>query len=390
MDPRSFELAAEFCALAGVPSLLHYLGAPDSDDATDLRARLKKRRKYMQGMQGNPKYKQEALLLIKHYTLFGEVLGELPAYRQDVRRRAESQHLPVLEMTIRGVLASGGLNGEQKDFLRHNALQLGIADVTFEETIKRLAAEAGIPMMGGLPTPPPAPLRGQATDLYAILGVNNRATVADIDAAYAMRRRELESGLPDADHLRKLDIARKVLSNEAARVQYDQTAARTGPPVKRREFEPPKPKATAPPVRPRSWSPDAPAATNDARLEILGEPVRVMKLVGARNAVERVRIRNGGSGPMPGTAVADVPWVRVKPSALDPDATEQALEVTAIAGEAPEGASTAVVTVSTERGERARVVFELQRSPAPPWALIGVVVAVVIAAVAVGLLLQGL
>ena len=412
MDPRSLDLAAELCALVGAPSLFVYLEATEATDAAELRSRLKKRRKYMQGMQGNPKYKQEAVFLIKHFSALHDVLDDVSAYKADLRRRAESEHLPVLEMTIRGVLASGGLNADQYNFLRHNAIQLGIAEATFEEALRRAASESGIPMVGGLPTPTPAPMRNQATDLYAILGLDNRATVRQIEAAYAARRAEVERGLPDPDMLRKLDIAKKVLSNEAARIQYDQTASRTGPPARRREFGPPgspptakashpsgatpipaasAPAATAPPVRGRELGPGRVGEpSGESRLEILSEPVRRVRVRGTAEARDRIHIRNGGAGPMPGVVSCDVPWVRVQPAALDAGAAEQHIEVIAVGAQAPEGASTAVVTITTARGERARVVFELQRTQAPPIALFVGVAIVLVIAVVLGVVLQNL
>jgi len=388
MDPRTLDLAAEFCSLVGSPDLVAYLGADPSDDPASVRAKLKKRRKYMQGMQGNPKYKKEALFLIKHFGALNDALGDLPTYLADTRQRSESEHLPVLEMTIRGVLAGGGLSREQEQFLRHNAVQLGVSEATFEEILRRLAREAGVPLVGGLPTPPPAPVRGQATDLYAILGVDQGATESDIAVAYQQKRTEAEvSGKATPDVIRKLDIARKVLTNEAARQQYDLTAARTGPPARSREVVPPTSRAaTAPPVR-RTTNPP-PSSAGASRLEILGEPVRLLTVSGTGQVAATVTIRNGGEGPMAGRVEADVPWMRVEPAELDPDAVEQDIRVVLAASEIPDNATTAVVTIVTRKGERARVVFEVQRSNLWPL-IIGLVVASVVAlAAAAGLYLQ--
>jgi len=387
MDPRTLDLAAEFCTLVGSPDLLTYLGAQAGDDPVSVRAKLKKRRKYMQGMQGNPKYKKEALFLIKHFGALNDALGNLEAYLEDTRRRSESEHLPVLEMTVRGVLAGGGLTPEQEQFLRHNAIQLGISEQTFEEILRRMAKEAGVPLVGGLPTPPPAPMRGQATDLYAILGVDQGATASDIAVAYQQRRTEAEvSGGATPDFIRKLDIARKVLTNEAARQQYDLTAARTGPPARAREVVPPTSRAaTAPPVQ-RSVEPAVTA--NLSRLEILGEPVRLLKIGGAGQAEASITIRNGGEGLMAGTAEADVPWMRVSPQRLDPEAVEQELTIRVAADAVPDNATTAVVTIVTDKGERARVVFEVQRSNLGPILVGGVVAGAVVLAIAAGLYLQ--
>ncbi len=387
MDPRSYELAAEFCSLIGATSLLAYLEIDGSTSADDARAKLKKRRKYMQGMQGNPKYKQEALFLIKHFRPLNDVLGDIPAYVSQLQRQAESEHLPVIEMTIRGVLAAGGLNQEQRDFLQHNAAQLGMSEATFDELLRRLALEAGVPLQGGLPTPIPAPGRQSGTDLYAILGIDNHASVEQIDEAYAARRATVPGD--QTDMLRKLDIARKVLSNEVARMQYDQTAARTGPPARQREHLPTRPSTTAPPIRPRTEQPMAPpvAAAEESRLEILGDPVRILPTSG-RGSEQLIRIRNGGVGAMPGKALADVPWLQVDPKQLDPVAAEQDVMVRVLTDQVPDGASTAVVTILTDRGERARVVFEVQHTNNTNLIVGGLALGVLAVAAGIGIALQ--
>ena len=395
MDPRTLDLAAEFCTLVGARDLLAYLGVEGDADEATARAKLKKRRKYMQGMQGNPKYKQEALFLIKHFAALTEVLGDLPAYRAEARRRSESEHLPVLEMTIRGVLAGGGLTEEQEEFLRHNAIQLGVSERTYEEILRRLAKEAGVPLVGGLPTPPPVPERGTARDLYQLLRIRPNATAGEVAEAYQQRRTEAEvGGTASPELLRKLEIAKKVLTNTAARQQYDLTAARTGPPARAREVIPPsRPQlaATAPPVRHRSHVPESLPPGDPSmgsRLEVLGEPVRSLA-VGITDRIEHIiELRNGGVGGMMGRVTSDVSWLVVRPDTLDPDAEQQQVHVLVDGSQVPETASTAVVTIVTDKGERARVVFEVTRSDRTRM-LIGVLVVTVLAiAAAVGLFFQ--
>ena len=110
MDSRNYELAAEFCQLVGTPDLLAYLGVEMDAGTAETRTKLKSRRKYMQGMQSNPKYRSEALYLIKHFAALDAVLANPAAYLKDAVKRAESVHLPVLEMTIRSVLAGGAVS----------------------------------------------------------------------------------------------------------------------------------------------------------------------------------------------------------------------------------------------------------------------------------------
>ncbi|HHO51575.1 MAG TPA: hypothetical protein ENK18_12050 [Deltaproteobacteria bacterium] len=341
MELRDLDNAAAFCELVGAPHLLTYLGLTEEVDPAEARAKLKSRRKFMQGMQANPKYRREALFLIKHFSSLSTVLEDGPAYLRDVRRRTESEHLPVLEMTVRGVLAGGGLGAQQEAYLRHNALSLGVSEETFREVLERIADEMQISLEGD-----PLSHAPSSQDLYKLLGVDPRATPVEVVDAYGHRIAELQPGDPERE---RLALAKEVLSNEESRRHYDLTTARTGPPARTRE--------TVRPTQPRL---EAPGGVS--RLELLGDPVRTLSLR-ADPAEATIQLRNGGTGSMGGRAEADVPWLIVTPDQLDPSAAEQQILVRLDRGALTDEATAGVVTIETERGERASVVFELQRGP---------------------------
>lgn len=373
MEPRDLDNAATFCKLVETPHLLAYLGLSEEVDPAEARAKLKSRRKFMQGMQANPKYRREALFLIKHFTSLSAVLEDSGTYLQDVQQRAESEHLPVLEMTVRGVLAGGGLGAKQEAYLRHNALELGISDGTFQHVLERIASEMEISLGGIAPTTLPTSL-----DLYGLLGIDPRATPDEITAAYEQRLSELEA---DDPALERLTFAKKVLSSEESRRHYDLTTARTGPPARTRESRPDLAE-TVRPTSPRSKLPGG-----ASRLELLGDPVRSLPL--RSEPVEAtIELRNGGSGAMAGHAEADVPWLIVTPEQLDPTATEQTLRVRLDKATLPDDATAGVVTIETDRGERASVVFELKRSPTAGTVVGALVIVLLILGFAAGLVLQ--
>jgi hypothetical protein len=383
MDVDDLELAAEFCKLVGAPNLLAYLGLEEGAWPDDARAKLKARRKFMQGMQGNPKYKREALFLIKHFTDLNDVLADVPSYLADARRRAESEHLPVIEMTIRGVLGSGSVpTDDQYAYLRRNALELGVTETSFREILARVAAESKVTLPGrmlGQATPvEPERISESPADLYHLLGIAPTATEDDIRIAYHKKLEELEElDTIEQESLRKkYEIARKVLSNEAARRHYDVNTGRTGPPARAREVRPPGGSATAPPVAPRTDGPGRPP-----RLEILGDPVRPIRVGSARE----IQIRNGGDGPLIGAARSEVPWLVVEPTRLDVGAQPQTLQVRVEPKNLPANATTppsGTVVLTTERGERATVVFELQTGP--PLAVLAAVAALLVLVAVVG------
>jgi hypothetical protein len=382
LRPEDLDLAAEFCKMVGAPNLLAYLGLDEHADPVEARSRLKARRKFMQGMQSNPKYKREALFLIKNFSSLNELLNELPAYLSDARRRAESEHLPVIEMTVRGVLAGGQVTEEQIAYLRRNALELGVSETTFRELLQQVGRELGLSFDQEEPTP--APVDGVPLDLYQLLGISTNANEDDVRIAYHRRLEELDE-LKDVGEQemmrRRIEIARKVLENEAARRHYDLTAARTGPPARAREVRPDQ-TATAPPLHDRAVHDRTPGrASGIPRLEILGDPVRTIR----PGQTVTIAIRNGGEGLMHGTVTPDVRWLKVEPTRLDPSARQQNIQVTLLRQEmppanAPDTTATATtapgtgpapaptqvsVTIETERGERARVVFEIRRGLSP-------------------------
>lgn len=336
----------------------------------------------MQGMQSNPKYKKEALFLIKHFSSLSAVLDDATAYVADARERAESVHLPVLEMTVRGVLAAGALTQDQEDYLRRNAVELGVSEHTFSQLLIRVATELGV-SLDGRPVPPPlVGPDGRPMDLYEVLGIEPTADAGDVEAAYDRQIAEIDGTSPDASARRaRLVVAHKVLTHSEARRQYDlQTSFDATNPIERTTLISGSDPDTGP----------APLAVDNSssRLEVLGEPVRQVHLGSGRVTVTAITIRNGGVGDMGGVISVDVPWMEVDPSRLDPAAPEQVLSVQIEEDDVPSDATAATVFIQTEHGDKARVVFEITRPP--PRALVMALVAalVLLAAAGMGLLLR--
>jgi hypothetical protein len=348
----------------GTPDLLAYLGVESDAGASESRQKLKSRRKYMQGMQSNPKYKNEALYLIKHFSALDAVLANPTAYIKDAAKRAESVHLPVLEMTIRGVLAGGSLSPDQEEYLRRNALELGVSDQTFEEIIDRLASEAKIKRPGGPPSLVPGahtPYPEDVRTYFLLLQVHEKAGTGDIEKAYQARVAEAKLMRPGPERealLSRLGLAWNTLKDPKTREFYEASQRRTGPPARRRETRPDL-AATAPPVR-RTARPVAPGEPLPSRLEILGDPVRQVH-VGGSPVTLRIDIRNGGDLPMSGQVTRDEPWLIIETPEIDPNLKEQTIIVHVSPDMLPGDQDTGRVTLQTQSGERASITFEVQR-----------------------------
>jgi hypothetical protein len=375
MDSRHLDLAADFCDLVGKPHLIAYLGLSETATPEALQKKLKARRKYMQGMQSNPKYRSEAIFLIKNFSALNSVLATPIPYLADASRRAESQHLPVLEMTIKGVLAGGSLNYDQEDYLRRNALELGVTEATFEEVLARLAGEAGVERATEQLTVTPEEMK--SVDFYRLLGVPRHASRDEIYGRYRSKKEEAKN-LPDAsqrDAARtRVEKAWKVLSDESRRQQYDLSWSRTGPPARNRDVVRPVQSSTAPPVQPRQQAPKAPPSAPFAgvamnpsgpeldppRLELLSQRKQQVT-VDDQAVTVSIEVRNAGEQPMAGQVTSSSPWLVVTNPSLQPQLKQQAVRVRVDPATLPSGRASGEITITTERGGTETVAFVVER-----------------------------
>lgn len=141
MEPRHLDLAAELCDLAKVSNLFELLDlAPDAAPEVVQDALGAFRRK-MQGMQANPKYKDQARFYIKHGAAVAAVLDEPAAYQAHLSSKAEDDSLPSLRLAIDGILADGIVSEAEERFVRELAQNLGIShDTCMRELTSRAAA----------------------------------------------------------------------------------------------------------------------------------------------------------------------------------------------------------------------------------------------------------
>ncbi len=401
MSSRRYETAADFCKLVGTPDLLEYLSIGPDTPTAEAQAKLKARRKYMQGMQSNPKYKKEALFLIKHYSALSGSLEDPADYLADALRRAESVHLPILEMTIKGVLAGGALSTDQEAYLRRNANELGISDVSFDKLMDQLCEDSGVPRPGdpsrtrpsALPTVPPMPTPGD--DFYKLLRIDRRATLPEIRTAYEARMKEAKAAPRSSDNealIVRLDLAWSVLSDPMARDQYVLSQSRTGPPARARDSRPGEIE-TAPPIRARASAPPhmqgaqySPPGGGGSRLEILGNPERELS-IGSGLTQASITIRNGGDQPMTGRISSDQPWLQVSPRQIDASATTQEIQVIVDPAQLAGKTGTAAVSVVTDRGEKGVITFHVKRGNPKVMMGVGAAVLVVLAGAAYAMMI---
>ena len=372
MNPRQHSVVEEFCKLVSKPDLLTYLGLEHDATAEEARAKLKARRRYMQGMQGNPKYKAEALALIKNYSTFDAVLASPSEHLAKMASQQESEHLPVFMMTLEGIArGSDTISEEQITFLRRNALELGISESRFEACLEEARSKYNL----RAEPPPQVPTSGMDTappvrppvDHYQVLGISRGATSAQIRAAYEQRLQDAIDGRLPRGAAARIETAWTVLGNTQQRGEYDARApsSASGPAS---EAE------TLPPVRPRP----PPVTTQQLRsgsvkpegwtrsLEILGEPTRHVK-VSRQPYTSEFRVRATTRRPLSGSITSDVPWLTVQQSRLDPTVVEQSVIIEIDPRQMRSSRATGTVTLDTDLGERASIQYNVERSPALTW-----------------------
>ena len=159
MDPEALQAAAELCRLVDAPDLLAWLDLPRDASNAEARSALDRRRKRLQSMQGNPKYRDSARFLIKNFRRIEVLFEDVAGYLEATAAAAAESQLPLLELVIDGVLADGVVTPNEVAFVREQAARLGIASELFERMLRERCEARGIP----LPDPPPVPVPAKAT-----------------------------------------------------------------------------------------------------------------------------------------------------------------------------------------------------------------------------------
>lgn len=189
MGPNDRAEIAQFLTMVGQPDLFRYYELPPEATTEERDAAVKRRRSWAQGQQSNPKYRAEALFVIKHNT------------------------------QLRALFVDGG------DAYRG----------TLATAAPTVAPPALLPPPPGLADPdrPAAPKvepPAQDEDLYALLGIAPDAHPDDVAAAWQTRWRDIRRALaPEAQGpaLARLDRAWQTLGDPESRRRYD--AGRAGP-----------------------------------------------------------------------------------------------------------------------------------------------------------------
>lgn len=224
MDRRELEEIERFLTSVGRPTLFAYYGLEPTADGAAAEEAVRKRRSWAQGQQSNPKYKSEALFVIKNNALLKRVFVEdLEAYRAHVRDDSSSRNLDVLTLFIKGTIAEGQLTPQAEAAILHQGRQLDLVEAAVVRRIEELLSETGATRVGFDADDLSSEVL--AVDHYAILGIAPNASPSGIEEAYRSRyrwARNLKDLKRSAEILNALDQAWRVLFDPVKRARYDE------------------------------------------------------------------------------------------------------------------------------------------------------------------------
>ncbi|HHO53464.1 MAG TPA: methyltransferase domain-containing protein [Deltaproteobacteria bacterium] len=144
MEPGDLEVASMFCRLVQTADLFEYVGLAPDAPLTEAVDALSKKRRRMQSMQANPKFKESATFLIKNYRRLERVLAEPQAHLAAMRLEREEEHVPMLMLALEGVLADGRVTAAEEAFLRQATLHLGISEERYAAVLAEALSARGI------------------------------------------------------------------------------------------------------------------------------------------------------------------------------------------------------------------------------------------------------
>lgn len=219
MDRKDLDEIHRFLQSMGKADLYAYYGVGADCSLPELDGLIKKRRKWAQGQQSNPKFKSEALFLIKNNGAITKLLTEDGAAYRESLKSAEGP-LEALANHVRRTVRDGVLSPPEEAGLVAKGRELGLTDSVIHQQIARLMNELGTRQEG------PNELSGDslAVDHYQVLGISPDATAQQIDEAYREKfrwARNLKDTRQAGEIMSALDDASRTLKDPERRRNYD-------------------------------------------------------------------------------------------------------------------------------------------------------------------------
>jgi hypothetical protein len=144
MDPKELKEIDKFLTLTGAVDLFAYMGLPATADADMADLAIQDRREWAQTQQANPKYRNEALWVIRNSAIIRKALvQDVAAYRAHTSKRSLEPRLRQLEDFIQGVLSGGGLTPKATEAIRKKGQALGVPPDNLTQRLEALLEARG-------------------------------------------------------------------------------------------------------------------------------------------------------------------------------------------------------------------------------------------------------
>ena len=398
MNKRDIEEIERFLSTVGKSSLFEYFDVPQGADDDAIRAAISKRRGWAQGQQANPKYRQEAIWLIKNVSKCRKALLEhREAYAATLRAQSEQQSIEVLRVYIMGAIAEGRLTDASEAAIREKGRSLGLPDAVVIHTVEEMMSSQRATRADPHEPAPDGPF----IDHYAVLEVAPDADLNSVERAYRERyhwARQLDDARRSAEVYARLDEAWAVLRDPSSRARYDEArelalgrdaAVTDGPSFGQhggepeREFESAEMRRIGFAADPAAEEEEASAAVPNppddlrttlglaagnrsasprrrATLEVEGDTAVSLE-VSNKEVEHRFTVRKVGPRSLPGRIFVDRDWAEVSPQRLDPKADEQTITIRVRPQVMPRNRAVCLVTVLTDDGQRSSITITATR-----------------------------
>ncbi len=320
MDARDLQQIDAFLTDLGQASLLEYYGVTADTPSDEVKARIKAKRSWAQAQQANPKFRFQALWLIKNNSLVQRVLtAEMKAYVEAVAARERDRKLQMLDLFVQGSLVSGKLSSESEAAIRRQASEMGLTE---SETTRYLEEKVGQDDQEDLfepARPATAPPEAESVDYYELLRITPQATAEEVEDAYRERYRWART-LKDLQRANEiylqLEQAWRILSDITRRRDYDDQRRKQSRAASAPQQAPQVPsalRATSTAASEPTPSPSGGAALDD---DLEREPPSEIRL-GRPQWAQEAQGSSAPVSPPPQSAQAPMP----KQPALEPPST---------------------------------------------------------------------
>ena len=149
------EAIDRFLTEVGQESLFDYYGAPPDAPDSEFESRIGARRRWAQAQQANPKFRAEAVWLIRNQiTIKKALLKERESYLKYCRAETADKNLELLSLFVRGTLFSGRFTADAEQAIRRQAARLDIPEDVLNARIDELLKQNDETRSEASPLPP--------------------------------------------------------------------------------------------------------------------------------------------------------------------------------------------------------------------------------------------